>query len=188
VCSSDLVEDDLSAPGHPDIFVIGDAARVDWTQDKIVPGIAPAAKQEGYYVANVIKARIASSTPPAPFSYRHTGNLATIGRNSAVVDLGWVRLKGWVAWWFWGIVHIFFLINARAATVVMLQWFWAYLTRKRVLDEQLQAALVGDVSSKEAMDNVAKAWRKQLKRKGMDKMIDLINQAKKGWSTKIDSM
>jgi NADH dehydrogenase len=125
------VQSDLSVPDHPNTFIVGDAAKVKWNHDKMVPGIAPAAKQEGLYVANVIRSCVTHSRPPAPFKYRHAGNLATIGRNAAVVDLGWIRLRGRLAWWFWGIVHIFFLINARAATLVMLQWFWAYLTRKR---------------------------------------------------------
>jgi NADH dehydrogenase len=122
---------DLSVPGHPEIFVIGDAARVPWTGEQLVPGLAPAAKQEGAYVADVIRARIAKRPAPAPFRYRHVGNLATIGRNAAVVDLGWLRLKGWLGWWFWGLIHIYFLISVRAATLVMLQWFWTYLTRKK---------------------------------------------------------
>ena len=125
------VNGDLSVPGHPEIFVIGDAARVPWTDDELVPGLAPAAKQEGAYVADVIRARIENRPAPKPFRYRHVGSLATIGRNHAVVDLGWLRLKGWIGWWFWGLIHIYFLISVRAATLVMLQWFWTYLTRKK---------------------------------------------------------
>jgi NADH dehydrogenase len=125
------VNPDLSVPGHPDIFVIGDAARAPWTADDLVPGLAPAAKQEGAYVAGVIRARIEKRPAPPPFRYRHVGSLATIGRNHAVVDLGWLRLKGVLGWWFWGLIHIYFLISVRAATLVMLQWFWTYLTRKK---------------------------------------------------------
>jgi NADH dehydrogenase len=125
------VNPDLSVPGHPDIFVIGDAARVPWIGDDLVPGLAPAAKQEGAYVAGVIRARIENRPAPKPFRYRHVGSLATIGRNHAVVDLGWLRLKGWIGWWFWGLIHIYFLISVRAATLVLLQWFWTYLTRKK---------------------------------------------------------
>jgi NADH dehydrogenase len=125
------VEPDLSVPGHSDIFVIGDAARVPWMGDQLVPGLAPAAKQQGAYVAKLLRARIEKRPAPPPFRYRHVGNLATIGRNAAVVDLGWLRLKGWLGWWFWGLVHIYFLISVRAATLVMLQWFWTYLTRKK---------------------------------------------------------
>jgi NADH dehydrogenase len=125
------VEPDLTVPGHPEIFVIGDAARVKWTDAEIVPGLAPAAKQQGGYVADVIRARIAKRPAPQPFRYRHVGSLATIGRNHAVVDLGWLRLKGWIGWWFWGLVHIYFLISVRAATLVLLNWFWTYLTRRK---------------------------------------------------------
>ena len=122
---------DLSVPNHPNIFVIGDAAKVIWEGEKLVPGLAPAAKQQGRYVAHVISARMENRTAPPPFRYRHVGSLATIGRNAAVVDFGRFKLKGWLAWWFWGLVHIYFLINARAATLVLLQWFWAYLTHKK---------------------------------------------------------
>lgn len=122
---------DLSVPSHPNIFVIGDAAKVTWEGEKLVPGLAPAAKQEGRYVADVIRARIEHRPAPAAFRYRHVGSLATIGRNAAVVDFGRFQLKGWLAWWFWGLIHIYFLINTRAATLVLLQWFWAYLTRKK---------------------------------------------------------
>jgi NADH dehydrogenase len=125
------VAPDLSVPGHPEIFVIGDSARVAWTDKDLVPGLAPAAKQQGKYVADVIRARLAQRPAPPPFRYRHVGNLATIGRNAAVVDLGWLRLKGWIGWWFWGLIHIYFLISVRAATLVLLQWFWTYLTRKK---------------------------------------------------------
>lgn len=124
------VAPDLSLPEHPHIFVIGDAARVPWREDELVPGIAPAAKQQGRYVGKLIKARSRHRTLPA-FSYRHAGNLATIGRHRAVVDLGRFKLKGPLAWWFWGLIHIYFLIDARSATVVLLQWFWTYLTRKK---------------------------------------------------------
>ncbi len=122
---------DLSVPQYPQVFVIGDAAKVLWEGERLVPGLAPAAKQQGRYVADAIRARIEHRAPPPPFRYRHVGSLATIGRNAAVVDFGRFKLKGWPAWWFWGLVHIYFLINARAASLVLVQWFWAYLTRKK---------------------------------------------------------
>ena len=122
---------DLSVPQYPQVFVIGDAAKVLWEGERLVPGLAPAAKQQGRYVADAIRARIEHRAPPPPFRYRHVGSLATIGRNAAVVDFGRFQLKGWLAWWFWGLIHIYFLINTRAATLVLLQWFWAYLTRKK---------------------------------------------------------
>ena len=121
---------DLAVPGHPEIFVIGDAAKVIWEGERLVPGLAPAAKQGGRYVAEVIRARLENRAPP-PFRYRHVGSLAMIGRNAAVADFGKLKLRGRLAWWFWGLVHIYLLINARAATLVLLEWAWAYLTRKK---------------------------------------------------------
>jgi NADH dehydrogenase len=122
------VEPDLSLPGHPDVFVIGDAAAIAWKENLKVPGLAPAAKQGGRYVADVIKAAAFGTDKPAPFRYRHRGNLATIGRHSAIEDFGRVKLIGGLAWWLWGIAHIYFLIGVRAPMLVAAQWFWAYLT------------------------------------------------------------
>jgi NADH dehydrogenase len=101
-----IVAGDLSVPQHPDIFVVGDAAAVNGPDGKPVPGIAPAAKQMGKYVARVIAARLTGKPKPPPFRYAHAGSLATIGRSAAVVDFGWIKLKGRLAWWLWGIAHI----------------------------------------------------------------------------------
>ncbi|MDT2021789.1 NAD(P)/FAD-dependent oxidoreductase [Methylocella sp. CPCC 101449] len=120
------VSGDLSVPGHPDIFVVGDAARVMTADGKQVPGIAPAAKQQGAYVAALIGARLKGRTLPA-FRYVDRGSLATIGRGEAVVDLGWLRFKGFLAWLFWGLVHIFFLIDFRNRLTVMFDWVWSYV-------------------------------------------------------------
>ena len=122
------VAPDLSVPQHPNIFVIGDAALAPWRGGLMVPGIAPAAKQGGRYAADAILASVKRKKKPAPFRYRHKGNLATIGRHAAVADFGRIRLKGAVAWWLWGIAHIYFLIGVRAPMLVAAQWFWAYLT------------------------------------------------------------
>ena len=122
------VEPDLSVKGHPEVFVIGDAAAVTWKNGLTVPGIAPAAKQGGRYAADVVASAVRGRPKRAPFRYRHQGNLATIGRHSAIVDLGGVKLTGWVAWWLWGLAHIYFLIGVRAPMIVAAQWFWAYLT------------------------------------------------------------
>ena len=122
------VEPDLTVPGHPDIFAIGDTVTIAAWNGQPVPGIAPAAKQQGRYVASVVKARIEGRPPPAPFRYRHAGSLATIGRKAAVADFGWLRLSGALAWWVWGVVHILFLSGMRNRMVVALEWFWAYLT------------------------------------------------------------
>ncbi|HEX5122765.1 MAG TPA: NAD(P)/FAD-dependent oxidoreductase [Rhodanobacteraceae bacterium] len=120
---------DLSLPDHPDVFVVGDLATV--TQDgKPVPGIAPAAKQMGHYVADVIGARIAGRATK-PFRYHDYGNLATIGRMAAVVDLRGFHLSGLIAWWFWLIAHVFFLIGFRNRLMVLIDWAWSYWTYKR---------------------------------------------------------
>jgi NADH:ubiquinone reductase (H+-translocating) len=117
---------DLTLPGHPEIFVIGDTALA---ADPL-PGIAAAAKQAGKYVAGVIRARL-RGRPTRPFRYLDLGNLATIGRTAAVADFGWLRLTGWIAWLLWGVVHIYFLIGFRNRLVVALDWVWAYLTFHR---------------------------------------------------------
>ncbi len=122
------VAPDLSVPGHPEVFVIGDAAKAEWKDGAPVPGIAPAAKQQGRYVANVLRAAVKGRRKPGPFKYRHNGNLATIGRHSAIADFGRIRLTGAIAWWLWGLAHIYFLIGVRAPLIVAIQWFWAYLT------------------------------------------------------------
>lgn len=125
------VAPDLSVPGTPNVFVIGDAARVVGPDGKLVPGIAPAAKQQGRYVAAVIERRIAGRPPPAPFRYRHAGHLATIGRQSAVIEFPFLKLKGWLAWWIWGIAHIYFLVGVPSPLLVSIRWLWEYLTYGR---------------------------------------------------------
>lgn len=122
---------DLQAPGHPDIFVIGDTVAVDWKDGKSVPGIAPAAKQMGSHVARVIRARAKGETEPGPFKYRHQGDLATIGRFAAVVKMGKVEMKGWLAWWVWGIAHIFFLIDTQSRIVVAWNWMWTLMSGRQ---------------------------------------------------------
>jgi NADH dehydrogenase len=126
-----VVENDLSVSDHPNIFVVGDTAAVKDSEGKAVPGIAPAAKQQGRYVASVIRSRIDNRKTPAGFRYRHTGNLATIGRKSAVIEFPFVRLSGFFAWWVWGIAHIYFLIGVRSPVTVAINWLWQYLTYGR---------------------------------------------------------
>jgi NADH dehydrogenase/putative oxidoreductase len=125
------VNPDLSVPGLENIFAIGDTALINAWDGKPVPGLAPAAKQQGLYVAKVIRARLEGRKVPPPFRYHHLGNLATIGRKSAVVDFGLVQFSGTLAWWFWGILHILFLVEVRKRLAVALEWFWAYLTFRR---------------------------------------------------------
>jgi len=123
-----IVEPDLSVAGHPNVFAIGDTALSEAWNGKPVPGLAPAAKQAGDYVAKVVRAHLEGRGKPGPFRYQHAGNLATIGRRSAVADFGWLKISGALAWWFWGAVHVFFLAGMRNRISVMVEWFWAYLT------------------------------------------------------------
>ncbi len=125
-----LVEPDLTVPNHPDIFAIGDTISIADTKGNPVPGIAPAAKQQGRYVAKSIRARLSGETPP-PFRYHHAGSLAQIGKRKAVIDFGWIKLRGTVAWWIWGIAHIYFLIGLRHRLSVALSWLWIYVRNQR---------------------------------------------------------
>jgi NADH dehydrogenase len=125
------VAPDLTAPGHPDIFVIGDTATIDAWHGQPVPGIAPAAKQQGAHVAATIRRRLRGDSAVRPFRYRHAGSLATIGKRSAIIDFGRVRLRGRIAWWVWGIAHIYFLIGVRNRLAVALNWLWLYVSGDR---------------------------------------------------------
>ncbi len=119
---------DLSVPGLANVFCIGDtAASLAWSGQP-VPGLAPAAKQGGAYVAKVIRARLEARRAPEPFAYTHLGSLATIGRKAAVADFGWLRVWGAPAWWLWGALHLGFLVGVRNRMSVLFDWFWAYLT------------------------------------------------------------
>jgi NADH dehydrogenase len=124
-----VVRPDLSTGGN--VFVIGDAASLTLPDGRRVPGVAPAAKQQGRYVAKVIAARIAGRAEPPPFAYRDAGNLATIGRRSAVIEFPFMTLRGFVAWWIWGIAHIYFLVGVPSPVVVSVRWLWEYLTYSR---------------------------------------------------------
>ena len=119
---------DLSLPGHPEIFVIGDTALALGRDGQPLPGLAPVAKQQGAYVARLLRARLAGRPALPPFRYRSYGTLATIGRRAAVADFGWIKLDGTVAWLLWGLVHISFLIGFRNRLIVMLDWIWSYIT------------------------------------------------------------
>ena len=120
---------DLSVPGHANVFVAGDLAHVEQS-GALVPGVAPAAKQMGAHVARVLATRRRGSAAP-PFVYRDYGSLATIGRLTAVVQFGGLRMSGVAAWLFWLVAHIFFLIGFRNRIVVMIDWAWAYWTYAR---------------------------------------------------------
>lgn len=121
-----VVRPDLTVPALPDIFVIGDTAASTGADGKLVPGLAPAAKQEGKYVARLIRRRLQGVNASAPFQYRHQGNLATIGSRLAVVDMGRLKLRGALAWWMWKLIHIYFLIGAQNRLSVALSWMWTH--------------------------------------------------------------
>jgi NADH dehydrogenase len=125
-----LVEPDLSVPGHPEIFVIGDLATLKDKHGKPLPGVAPAAIQEGKYVARQIKGDLAGE-PRKPFHYWDKGSLATIGRAAAVAEFGKIHISGFLAWLSWLFIHIFFLIGFRNRVIVMFQWAWSYFTYER---------------------------------------------------------
>src|SRR6266852_3630649 len=119
---------DLSVPHLPDVYVIGDTALANCWKGQPVPGLAPAAKQGGAFVAKVIRSKLRGEPVSHDFSYRHMGSLATIGRKSAVADFGFVRLRGAMAWWLWGIAHVLFLVGSRNRVAVVLNWIWSYVT------------------------------------------------------------
>jgi NADH dehydrogenase len=148
------VEPDLSVPGHADIFVIGDAARVEH-DGKPLPGVAPAAMQEGRYVARLIRARIAGRSVE-PFRYRDKGNLATVGRSFAILDLGKLKLSGFVAWVLWLWIHIWYLIGFRNKIGVFFQWAYAYFTWQRAA-----RLITGPVPAPGASSRGDKETRKQ---------------------------
>ena len=126
-----VVDDNLAAEGCQGVFAIGDtAASSGWTGAG-VPGLAPAAKQQGRYAASVIRTAIKGHPTPGAFQYRHYGNLATIGRLAAVVEMSRLRLWGAPAWWLWGAAHVLLLAGGRNRTTVVLNWLWAYLTYRR---------------------------------------------------------
>ena len=134
---------DLTVPGHPDIFTIGDTVTIAAPDGKPVPGIAPAAKQQGRYVASLIRARLRGEKI-APFRYQHAGSLAQIGKRKAVIDFGAIKLRGTIAWWIWGLAHIYFLIGLRNRLSVAISWLWIHARDQRA------ARLITQGSSKVA--------------------------------------
>ena len=122
-----VVSEDLRVPGLSNVFAVGDTVASNAWEGQPVPGLAPAAKQGGAYVARQIRALIEGRPPLAAFRYRHLGSLATIGRKAAVAHFGAVRLCGAPAWWLWGVIHIGFMLGIRNRTATLLNWFWSYL-------------------------------------------------------------
>jgi NADH dehydrogenase len=127
-----LVEPDLTIPGHATIFVVGDLASLKGADGKPLPGVAQVAIQMGKHAARTIR-RAIDGKPSTPFAYRDLGNMATIGRASAIADFGWLRLKGWIAWLAWLFVHIMNLIGFRNRVVVLVQWAVAYFSYQRAI-------------------------------------------------------
>ena len=125
-----MVEPDLSLPGHPEIFVIGDLAHYAHQTGEALPGVAQVAMQQGRYVAHLIQ-RQARAKTLRPFHYRNRGDLATIGRGAAVADLGQLRLSGWLAWEIWLYVHLTYQLDVENRVLVLIQWLWNFATRKR---------------------------------------------------------
>ena len=124
-----MVRPDLSVPGHPEVFVVGDAAAIG-EGDAQVPGVAPAANQAGDAAAQNIL-RVLQGQAPEPFRYRNKGDLATIGRHKAVASLGRFNFSGRLAWWLWLVVHIMYLVGFRNRISVFVQWAYSYLTWQR---------------------------------------------------------
>ncbi|MFN5873755.1 MAG: NAD(P)/FAD-dependent oxidoreductase [Aphanizomenon sp.] len=125
-----IVEPDLTIKDYKNIFVIGDLANFSHQHGKPLPGVAPVAKQQGEYVGKLIQKRLQGQTLPE-FKYNDVGSLAMIGQNLAVVDLGFIKLTGFIAWVFWLVIHIYFLIEFDTKLVVVIQWAWNYITRNR---------------------------------------------------------
>ena len=126
-----LVEPDLSLKGHPEIFVIGDLASFTHQGGKPLPGVAPVAMQEGRYVAQLIRRRIEGKEAGKPFHYFNKGNLATIGRNKAVADFGFIHISGFFAWFTWVFVHLMYLVEFENRMLVLTEWVYNYVTRNR---------------------------------------------------------
>jgi NADH dehydrogenase len=125
-----LVNPDLTVPGCPNVFVIGDLASLKDAQGHALPGVAQVAIQMGVHAAHNIMRAVAHQ-PLRPFHYRDYGNLATIGRAKAVADFHWLRLKGWIGWLAWVFIHLVKLIGFRNRILVMVQWAWAYVSYQR---------------------------------------------------------
>jgi NADH dehydrogenase len=126
------VTPDLTLPGHPEVFAIGDMVRIgsNGGESTVLPGLAPVAMQQGRYVGRAIRDRLRARTP-GPFRYVDKGNLATIGRSKAVADIKGLRLSGFVAWVVWLVVHLFYLIGFQNRLLVLLRWFFSFVTRGR---------------------------------------------------------
>jgi NADH dehydrogenase len=125
-----IVAPDLSVPGAPHVFVVGDLAAVPYKGDMLVPAVAPAANQMGKHAAANIR-RLLADQPTVPFKYFDKGNLATIGRYRAIAEIGRFKLRGQFAWWFWLLIHLMYLATFRNRVIVLIEWAYSYLTYQR---------------------------------------------------------
>jgi NADH dehydrogenase len=126
-----VIEPDLTLPGHPEVFVLGDTASFSHQGGQPLPGVAPVAVQQGRYAAKVIRNRLSGKPAPPPFHYRDQGNLAVIGRGAAVAEVAGLRFGGLMAWWIWLFVHLMNLVEFENRLLVFTQWAWNYWTRNR---------------------------------------------------------
>ena len=144
-----FVDETLRVPGQDRIFVIGDTSNSAGADRRALPAVAPVAKQQGRYAANVILGQTSR-----PFAYRDYGNLATIGRSKAVIDWGRLQLSGFIAWLIWSFAHIWFLIGFRSRIAVTLSWLWSYATYQR------SARLITGEAAPDALPNKPRLERK----------------------------
>ena len=151
-----FVEPDLSLPGHPEVFVIGDLASLKDAHGKPLPGVAPVALQQGKWVARQVAADLAGH-PRQTFRYHDKGSLATIGRAAAIAQFGKIHISGFIAWLAWLFIHILFLIGFRNRIVVMFQWAWSYLTYERAARLITGESRVISVPSMEYAEQARKA-------------------------------
>jgi NADH dehydrogenase len=145
-----VVEQDCSIPGHPEVFVIGDAALfVPAGEEQALPGVSPVAMQQGRFVAKTIARRVDGQPSEATFKYLDKGMMATIGRSRAVARIGRIRLSGFIAWIAWLLLHIVYLIDFRNRILVLIDWAWSYFTYQRgsrlITGHRLHAGTPGDV-------------------------------------------
>jgi NADH dehydrogenase len=148
------INPDCSVPGLEDVFIIGDASTLAGSDGRSLPGVAQVAIQQGTFVGRKIAAQLAQRPFPSVFRYRNLGNLATIGRRSAIAEFGRVKVSGWIAWWIWLFVHILKLVGFRNRLSVLLQWAWAYFTWDR------GARLITASDWARSKPNTGESWRK----------------------------
>jgi NADH dehydrogenase len=149
------VEPDLSVPGHANVFVIGDTMALMDGEGRPLPGVAPVAIQQGEYVARLIRRRVKGEPAPPPFHYRDKGNLATVGRSFAILDIHGFKLSGLLAWVLWLFIHILYLIGFRNRLVVLTDWAWNYFTFQRGARVITQAAPVIEAQAAEERQDLA---------------------------------